>query len=233
MGANRTRDGRFDESSPYHPYGGYGRSKMLMEQSVAEVQRAGRVETVVVRAPWFYGPHQPARQTLFFEMIRDGRVPIVGDGENIRSMVYLDNLCQGLLLAASTPQASGKTYWIADEHPYTMNEIVDTVERLLERSFGIRCAHRKVRLPALTSRIAELMDRTIQGVGAYHQKIHVLSEMGQTIACSIDTAKRELGYRPTVQLEDGMRRSIAWCLEQGLLRADGRETNAPPSPRYR
>jgi nucleoside-diphosphate-sugar epimerase len=50
-------------------------------------------------------------------------------------------------------------------------------------------------------------------MGIYHQKIHVLSEMNKTIACTIAKAERELGYRPEVELEEGMRRSIAWCLQ--------------------
>lgn len=222
FGFNPERDHRFDESSPYRPYMGYGRSKMRMEQLVAEVAATGRIETVVVRAPWFYGPYQPPRQTLFFEMIRDGRAPIVGDGDNRRSMVYVDNLCQGLALAARVPVAAGRAYWIADERPYRMNEIVDTVERLLEQEFDIPCAHRRLRLPDAAAGLARLADGLIQGLGFYQQKVHVLSEMNKTIACSIDRARAELGYRPRVSLEEGMRRSIRWCIEQGLLGARSR-----------
>lgn len=208
IGCNPHDDHLFDEASPYDPYMGYGRSKMLMEKHVAGVQAAGKIETVTIRAPWFYGPFQPARQTTFFTMIRDGKAPIVGGGENRRSMAYIDNLAQGLILAAVTPGANGQVYWIADERPYTMNEIVDTVERLLEDEFGQRCAHKRLRLPGLASRIAWLADWLMQAAGLYHQKVHVLSEMNKTIACSAGKAKRELGYQPTVALEEGMRRSL-------------------------
>jgi nucleoside-diphosphate-sugar epimerase len=40
--------------------------------------------------------------------------------------------------------------------------------------------------------------------------------MNLTIACSIERAERELGYRPLVDLREGMRRSVAWCLENGI-----------------
>ena len=216
-GCNPRRDHLFDEASPYHPYMNYGRSKMLMEMAVKEVQASGGLETVVVRAPWFYGPLQPPRQTLFLQMIRDGKAPIVGDGNNLRSMAYIDNLCQGLILAAQTPSANGKLYWIADERPYTMNQIVDTVERLLESEFGQKCAHRRLRLPSFVSDVAQLMDASIQSLGGYQQKIHVLSEMNKTIACSVTRAQSELSYRPMIALEEGMRRSIRWCLERGQL----------------
>jgi len=217
-GTNPHPDHVFDETSPYRPYMHYGRSKMRMEQAVNGYQRDGRIETVIIRAPWFYGPNQPPRQSLFFRMIRDGKGPIVGGGENRRSMAYVDNLCQGLILAAATPAADGGTYWIADERPYTMNEIVDTVERLLETEFGQTCAHKRVRLPGFASDTAWLVDKVLQGVGVYHQKIHVLSEMNKTIACSVEKAKAELGYRPVVALEEGMRRSLKWVWEtQGGL----------------
>ncbi len=212
-GCNPHPDNLFDELSPFNPYLHYGRSKMEMELAVSE--RANKIETVLIRAPWFYGPNQPPRQTLFFRMIRDGKAPIVGSGNNLRSMAYVDNLCQGLMLAAIRERAAGQVYWIADRRPYSMNEIVDTIEQLLEKEFGHTCKHKRMRLPGFASEMARLADKTLQGLGLYHQKIHVLSEMNQTIACSVTRAEKELGYRPTVALEEGMRRSLRWCAENG------------------
>ena len=51
--------------------------------------------------------------------------------------------------------------------------------------------------------------------GLYQQKLHVLSEMNKTIACSIAKARAQLGYQPDVELREGMRRSIEWCLANG------------------
>jgi nucleoside-diphosphate-sugar epimerase len=213
FGVNPTREHRFDESSPYHPYMNYGRSKMQMELAV---KAASGIDTVIVRAPWFYGPGQPPRQSLFFKMIRDGKAPIVGDGNSPRSMAYVDNLALGLRQAAERA-ASGSAYWIADERPYTMNEIVGTVEDLLEEEFKTPCARTRVRLPNLASEVALVADTVIQGAGFYNSKIHVLSEMNKTIACSVARAKAELGYQPPVSLREGMRRSLRWCFEAGQL----------------
>lgn len=212
-GCNPHPDHLFDEKSPYNPYMNYGKSKMLMELAVSEVQKSGKIETVVVRPPWFYGPNQPPRQTLFFQMIRDGKGPIVGDGNNLRSMAYLDNLCQGILLAAESENADGETYWIADDRPYSMNEIIDTVEKLLESEFDQVCAHKRLKLPGIAGDIATAVDGSLQSLGLYQQKIHVLSEMNKTIACSVAKAKRELGYSPAVSLEEGMRRSLKWVFD--------------------
>lgn len=215
IGTNPRKDHVFDESAPYNPYMTYGKTKKEAEEIVKRAHETGDIETVIIRPPWFYGPGQPPRQTLFFEMIRDGKAPIVGDGENRRSMAYVDNICQGLLLCEKVERAAGQVYWIADRRPYAMNEIIDTIERVMEKDFNVKCAHKRMRLPGFASEVAWLFDATMQGAGAYHQKIHVLSEMNKTIACTIAKAEKELGYDPKVDLEEGMRRSIRWMLDRG------------------
>lgn len=216
-GANPHPDHLFDESSPYRPYMSYGDSKMRMELAARRLHEQGELEVVILRAPWFYGPFQPPRQTAFFRMIRDGGFPLLAGGHCRRSMVYIDDLCQALRLAATSERAAGETYWIADERPYSMNEIVDTVEHLLETEFGQRCRHRRMRLPGIVGDLARVADWSLQALGLYQQKIHVLSEMNLSIACSIEKATRELGYAPSVGLVEGMRRSIADVLEREAL----------------
>jgi nucleoside-diphosphate-sugar epimerase len=214
-GCNPNREHRFTEQSPYNPYMHYGRAKMQMEQLIQSIHATGNIETVVIRATWFYGPFHPPRQSLFFRMVRDGQAPIIGSGENLRSMSCVYNVCHALILAATTDKANGELYWIADERAYTMNEIVDTVERLLETEFGQTCRHKRLRLPNLACEVARFIDGCLQSVGLYHQKIHVLSEMNKHIACSIEKARQELGYHPAFGLEEGIRRSLQQMHDNG------------------
>jgi nucleoside-diphosphate-sugar epimerase len=216
IGCNPTPDHRFTEDSPYNPYQGYGRSKKEMELRALERADQLNLDLVIIRPPWFYGPFQPPRQTLFFNMVKTGGAPLLGKGLNQRSMVYLDNLCQGLSLAANHAAAPGNTYWIADAEPYEMRTILDTIETVLEEDFGMEVAHKRLKLPAIVGDIAYYVDTAVQATGFYHQKFHVLSEMHQSIACSIDKARSELGYEPKIALREGMRRSVQWCLDQGM-----------------
>jgi len=216
LGFNPERNQPFDESSPYRPYLNYGRSKKLAEDLVNEAGRTGSIETVIIRAPWYYGPGQPERQTRFFRMIKNGTAPIAGNGENLRSLAYVDNLCQGLILCEKKSEAGGKTFWLADRKPYTMNQIVNTIERVMEKDFQIPVAHRRRKFPGMVSEIARLADAMIQGAGFYQPEIHVLSEMNKNIFCSIAKAEQELGYDPKIELEEGMRRSVKWLLEKGM-----------------
>ncbi|MCK1719876.1 NAD(P)-dependent oxidoreductase [Bradyrhizobium sp. 141] len=214
IGCNPHPDHRSTEESPYNPYMGYGRSKMLMEKALrAEIAAGSPTEIVIIRAPWFYGPNQPSRQTLFFKMVKDGKFPIVGSGRNRRSMGYTDNLAQGILLAAAHKNAAGEIFWLADETSYTMNEIVETVGKVLREDFGMTVKPNKLRLPSIAAEVATVLDATLQHAGIYHQKIHLLSEMNKTIACDITKARKVLGYAPKIALREGMRLSVDSCLK--------------------
>ena len=214
FGTNPHPDDVFRADEPYHPYYGYGRSKMLAEQAVLEAVADG-LDATIVRPPWFYGPFQPPRQTTFFRMVRTGRFPVIAGGHQRRSMVYVDNLVDGVLAAELTPASRGRGYWIADARPYTVAEIVETVGRAL-RDEGLTVKDGALRLPAIAGKVAEAADKFIQRTGRYQQQLHVLGEMDKTIACDISAARDELGYDPQVELYGGMRTSIRWCLDQGL-----------------
>lgn len=215
FGANADDRDVFRNDEPYHPYMGYGRSKMLAELRLLEEVGRG-LDAVIVRPPWFYGPFQPDRQTSFFTMVRTGRFPVLGDGRQRRSMVYVDNLVDGVVAAELVATPPGRAWWIADARPYEMNEIVATVASALTEA-GLDVADRTLRLPALVGRIARVTDAVVQRAGHYVAALHVLGEMDMTIACDISVARTELGYEPEVDLAEGMRRSIAWCLARGIL----------------
>lgn len=99
-----------------------------------------------------------------------------------------------------------------------MTEIVDTIQLVMAKDFGLRVERKSIHFPSAISDIARLVDAAIQAVGLYNSKIHVLSELNLTIACDISKACRELGYVPLVELNEGHRRGLAWCIEErGLV----------------
>ena len=214
FGTNATTHDVFRQNEPYRPYLGYGHSKMLGEIAVLDEVTRG-LDAVIVRPPWFYGPHQPARQTTFFSMIKAGRFPIFGAGDQRRSMVYVDNLVDGIDAALRWSGEPGRAWWIADARPYTVAEIVETVGRALTDE-GHDVKPNSVRLPSFVGDVAERIDRVLQGARKYDQRVHVLGEMNKTIACDVSQSMVELDWEPEVSLYDGMRTSIRWCRENGI-----------------
>lgn len=214
FGANERPSDRFTESSAPDPYLGYGASKLEAEQLVQRAGDRGDLRTVVLRPPWFYGPHQPPRQSTFFAAVRKGRFPVVGDGRQQRSMVFTGNLVDALLAAEVAPAAPGKAYWVADAEPYELRTIVATVRQALEAE-GLPTSGRVRHVPAAVGAVAARLDAVLQGRGRYVQPLHVLGELRDTIACDVSLARAELGWEPRVALLEGMRASIRSCLARG------------------
>jgi nucleoside-diphosphate-sugar epimerase len=210
-GVNISREELMDELDLPRPYMHYGLSKYRAEQLVNKAFSEGKVKTTIIRPCWFYGIRQPERQTTFFRMIKKGNPIVFGDGNSLRSMSYIDNLVEALILAADKDIAAGKTYWIADERPYSVIEIYKVIAKLLGVS-----EFKPMFVPSLVSGCCRLADALIQGCGCYIKEIHVAGEMDRDIACSIEKAKKELGYEPKISLEEGMRRSIEWCRVNGI-----------------
>jgi len=214
FGVNASPEETFDEASPYAPVGGYGESKKEAELLVGRAHARHGLDTVVLRPPWFYGPHQPPRQTRFFTLVRRGLFPLCGPGDNRRSMVHTHNLVEAVHAAERADGVGGRAYWVADARPYPMREILDTVRRALSDE-GLAVRPQRVRLPNTAADVADRLDRTLQRAGRYVAELHVLGETNKTIACDISRARAELAYDPPVELYDGMRSSIRWCVERG------------------
>jgi len=215
QGVARSREELMQESDPPRPYTDYGKSKHQAELVVGEFQRSGSIETVVIRPTWYYGPGAPDRLVKLIKMIRGGNPLIFGDGRNLRSMTYIDNCIDGLLLAEKTAKANGETYWIADEKNYETIEIYRTIADY----FGVTLTPRYV--PGIISRSMEKLDMLLGMAGIYEINVHVAGEMTRNISCSIGKAKRELGYKPRFALKEGVKNTIEWCIAKGLIEKGG------------
>ena len=173
------------------------------------IQDSG-INFTILRAPWFYGPFQPDRQTLFFKLIASGKFPIIGSGQNLRSMVFTENLIQGILLSIISEKSDNQVFWIADQKPYSMREILETTRKAITDVMNVetkQCRH----FPSVIADLAYMCDKVfLQRLGFYQQKIHVLSEQNKNIFCSIQKAKDVLGYQPKIDLYQGMVNSLKW-----------------------
>ena len=171
----------------------------MPEQAVERAQKTGRMETVILRPCWYYGPNQPARQTTFFKMIQSGKPIIFGDGNSLRSMSYVDNTSQALLSGRRTSEGGRAGRPIGSPTPgltHAMRLDQTVAELLAVKEWRPR------RLPDWVSEGCLVADRALQGMGLYIKEIHVAGEMNKTIFCSIEKARRELDYQPRVDLRE-------------------------------
>ena len=123
----------FRAEDPPHPLDAYARSKWLAEQQLSAMAPGERPpELVVVRPPLVYGPGVRANFAALLEAARRGRPLPVGALHAKRSLVYLDNLVDLLLLACSSPVAPGRTLLSTDGEDLSVAELY----RRLCRGFG-------------------------------------------------------------------------------------------------
>ena len=201
--------GLIDESGPMRPVSAYGRSKARGENLVRQYE--GKLSATIIRAPMFYGPGQPHRMTRLMRMVQHGRPPVFGRGENLRSMAYLDNLVDAMMLVLKNEKSRGQVYWIADARPYSTIEVLETIARVLDVPL------RPLYLPAIIARGCELADQILERCGYHSLNLHIVGESTHWIACACEKARRELGYEPSVSLEEGLRRAVDWCRHRGLI----------------
>lgn len=214
FGANEKPTDRFTEASEQNPYMAYGRSKAEAEALVVRAAERGDVDAVILRPPWFYGPWAPGRQAQFIAAVRTGRFPLVGDGTQQRSMVYTGNLVDAVLCAEVATDVTGQAFWVADAEPYELRAVFEAI-REAAAAEGLVVGGRSLPFPKLGAVVAARLDGLLQAADRYVQPLHVLGELKDTIACSIDGARVHLGYEPKVALVEGMREAIRWSRERG------------------
>ncbi len=204
-----------EEAPPLKPYLTHGRLAAARETMLDEVP-ADALETVVARLPWCYGPGQSGRLVGLLRRIEEGRVWYLGDGSNQVPLVHVDSAVLGLLLCGLVPGAAGGRYWIADARSYSLARIVEVIRAAMLRDFGLRPPAKVRHVPGAVADGARMLAVLLERFGLASNRLRQWSELNLSAHCDIRPARRDLGYEPLVDLREGMRRQVAWMLEQGL-----------------
>ena len=114
-----------DETWPLKPDSRayYPRSKARAEQAVVAANGAGGMETVVVRPRFVWGPGDTTLLPGIVELIRSGKFAWVGGGGNLTSTAHVDNVVEGLVLAAEKGRG-GEAYFVTDGDPIPFREMI-------------------------------------------------------------------------------------------------------------
>lgn len=192
-----------DESTPADStINHYAVSKRLAEECVQA--GADRIHVTVIRPGMVpYGPGDRLSIPGMVDALRRGLYAHVDGGRQKVCLVQVDNLCDGMVLAAQRDGDSGEVYVIADD-VVTWRQFADAVAD----AFSVPRARRSVPLWLVTALavVMESVYRALALSGTPALTRYRASLFRGDLVFSAAKAQRELGWRPAVGLEEGMRR---------------------------
>jgi nucleoside-diphosphate-sugar epimerase len=187
----------------------YTRAKILAEKVVWRTYRQQRLPITVIRPSWLYGPYDRTSIGRLARSLRWGLVFLIGNGSNHINSVYAGNVAEACLLAAESPRAIGEAYNITnDGRLITQREYLGTFAQELGYPPPWRRVPYGVAFAAgYALEAAFRFWRLQQPPFATRYGIWLL---GRELVYSTRKAEQQLGWRPSISFEEGVRRTVEW-----------------------
>jgi nucleoside-diphosphate-sugar epimerase len=191
-----------DETAPLRPdsKAPYPATKARAEQAVRAANREG-FEAVVVRPRFVWGRGDTTLLPELVATVEKGRFAWVGGGRNVTDTAHVDNVVEGLLLAADRGRP-GEAYFVTDGEPVVFRDFVTA----MLSTQGVEPPDRNLPawMAAPLARVAETAWKVLPLPGA--PPMTTFRSWLLTQECTIDIAKarEELGYAPLVSHEQGL-----------------------------
>lgn len=197
--------GQFTETTSYDPRSPYSASKAASDHLVRAWAETYGLPVVLTNCSNNYGPfHFPEKliPVVILNALHGRSIPIYGDGSNVRDWLYVEDHADALLLVLQKG-ALNRSYNIGGENERSNLELVQT--------------------------ICSILDRLAPKDGSYADLITFVTDRpGHDARYAIDPTRirDELGWRPSVTVEEGLERTVRWYLDnrgwwQALLERDG------------
>lgn len=195
------------------PVSAYGRSKLLGEQAAR--RRAGEVPLTIVRPPAVYGPGDKDILEVF-RMMRQGVLVSAGPGRKQRfSMIHVDDLVRGIMMALRSRAAIGQTYCIASPRPFGWDEVIEAARPVLGFKHLLRIGLPSPLVFGLGTLLGAVAGMTHKPALISRDKANELTQDYWT--CCSDKALRELGFKAGITLREGVASTLQWYQRKGWM----------------
>ncbi len=175
------------EELPPHPVSPYGASKLAGEGYCSAYSKSFGIDTVMLRFGNVYGPGSLHKSSVVAKFIRQAingeTLEIYGDGGQTRDFIYIDDLINALILAATTENIGGETFQIASNKETTVGEITNKLVKIMKE-----CGVKNINV------------------------INGETRVGDVKRNFSDTrkAKSRLGWVPTMNQDEGLRNTVEY-----------------------
>jgi nucleoside-diphosphate-sugar epimerase len=190
----------------------YAMSKAEGDHLVQRLIAREGLPAVIVRPGTFFGPGDRLHFGRVADRLRAGKGIVIGSGHNALPFVYVDDVVQGLLLAAERPNALGQVYNVTNDQPLTQGEFLDAV------AWAIGARPPRVHVPYLALYALAFGVERAAGL-ARTDRQPIVTRLGVKLfgtdnRHAIDKARTELGYAPRVSLPLGVMLAAQWYRQQ-------------------
>lgn len=191
----------------------YATSKLVGEKLALEYCNAYKIPVVVIRPCLTYGPRCSVRLVMF-KFIKKRLFPLFNEGSAKMEFLYIDNVIQALLLAESNHNIHGEIFNITNGRSYSLKEVTRTIAAEL----GVPSP--SLSIPTELGVFLGYVSEFISAIAGVYPPFS--RSAADWMSCDRNVydctkAKKYLGYKPTVSLREGIRRSIAWYRQYNLL----------------
>jgi nucleoside-diphosphate-sugar epimerase len=181
----------------------YALTKKVGEDLIREA--AADLDTVIMRPTALFGPGDRTLLPRLLDAARRRQLPVIGDGRNWVDLTYVENAAQAIALALRCSRAVGRTYTITNDEPTLIWDVIRRILRALDLPPPG---------PRLPLAVALLLARIEEAAAARARRQPTLTRytvlvLSRTQTYDITAARRDLGYRPRVPLEEGIARTVA------------------------
>lgn len=186
-------EGQFTEETPYDPRSPYSASKAASDHLVQAWHHTYGLPVVMSNCSNNYGPfHFPEKliPVIILNALAGKPLPIYGDGSNVRDWLFVEDHADALLVVLERG-ALGRSYNIGGENERSNLQLVQTLCSILDQERP-------------------------RGSGSYADLITFVADRpGHDARYAIDPTRirEELGWRPSVTVEEGLRRTVRWYLD--------------------
>lgn len=200
------------ENAPYRPGDPYQKSKLEGERLARRFMEQGRLAVTIFRPSGIYGPGD-LRFLKLFRAIHRGRFWMIGTGQILYHLTYIDDLVDGILLCGHKEEAVGSLYILAGKDCVTLATLVSLIAEALD----VRLSTRRIPIwPVYTlACLCELICKPLRLEPPLYRRR--LDFFRKTRAFDITKAVNELGYCPKVNLSTGLRKTADWYRHNGYL----------------
>ena len=187
----------FSESDETVPTDPYGISKLEAERVLHEISGKTGLEFSTIRPPLVYGPGVGGNFIKLMTWVKKGIPVPLGSVRNRRSMIYVENLIDALILCSAHPDAANETFLVSDM------ETVSTPELIARLTDEMGTGSRTWPVPPSLLRF----------LGKAAGKTAEIERLTESLEIDSSKILKRLGWQPPFSLDEGLAKTVAWFMK--------------------